>query len=82
MDRNPSSGSHLAMRATFSHKGRREEAARNFFSSSPQGEFGDRLFSSCVASRASEILRRGLRQNNPSGKSAKPVHPLLQKYSA
>jgi hypothetical protein len=36
----------------------------------------------CVASRASEIFLQRLRQNNTTGKSAKPVQPFAQKYSA
>jgi hypothetical protein len=36
----------------------------------------------CVASRASKIWRRRLRQNNTTGKSAKPVQPSAQKYFA
>jgi hypothetical protein len=33
-------------------------------------------------SRASEIFKQRLRQNNPTGKSAKAVQPFAQKYSA
>jgi hypothetical protein len=36
----------------------------------------------CVASRASQISRHRLRQNNTTGKSAKPVQTSLQKYFA
>jgi len=36
----------------------------------------------CFASRASQICLRHLRQNNPTGKSAKPVQTSAQKYSA
>jgi hypothetical protein len=36
----------------------------------------------CVASRASQISLRHMRQNNTTGKSAKPVQPSARKYFA
>ena len=36
----------------------------------------------CFASRARAMWTQSVRQNNPTGKSANPVHPFREKYSA